>query len=175
VSKREPRAGKSILPTFGDYRDQVRPLAPRARRVPPVKATAPQPRSLAPAGAPVFETSDDGYTVEGARAGFQDLLRQTKQGRFPIFDTLDLHGLTVDESRVALRRFCERVRGRTQRLVLVIHGKGAHSPGGRGVLRGEIAGLISAPPVSELALCFATASAKHGGSGAVYVLLAAWR
>jgi len=175
LTKREPGAGKKPPKTFRDYVGQVRPLEPRSRRVPPPPRIGVPPRQRSSTAEPVFETSDDGQSVQGARAGFEDTLRQTKQGRFPIFDTIDLHGLTVDEARQTLRRFCERVRGRSRRLVLVVHGKGMHSPGGRGVLRDEMAGLLSSAPLSELVLCFTTAPAKHGGSGAVYVLLAPWR
>lgn len=175
MTKREPGDGKKPPETFGDHVGQVRPLEPRSRRVPPPPQIGVPARQRPSTAEPVFETSDDGQSIEGARAGFEDTLARTKQGRLPIFDTIDLHGLTVDQARQTLRRFCQRVRGRASRLVLVVHGKGMHSPGGRGVLRDEMAGLLSSAPLSELVLCFATACAKHGGSGAVYVLLAPWR
>jgi len=113
--------------------------------------------------------------MQGVRRGFEDLLGELENARLPIHDTLDLHGLGSEEARRLLLAFCRKARGRARRVVLVVHGKGAHSPGGRGVLRDEIADWLSSPPLAEYVLCFATASGRHGGAGAVYVLVAAWR
>jgi DNA-nicking Smr family endonuclease len=55
--------------------------------------------------------------------------------------------------------------------VLVVHGKGQHSPRGMGVLRGEIAAWLSQGASSEHVAAFATSSVADGGEGAVYVLL----
>ena len=55
--------------------------------------------------------------------------------------------------------------------MLVIHGKGSHSPGGSGILRGEIAAWLSQGPASEHIAAFATAQNDDGGEGAVYVML----
>ncbi|MBK6696569.1 MAG: Smr/MutS family protein [Myxococcales bacterium] len=65
----------------------------------------------------------------------------------------DLHGLSAADARERLRAFLHDKRARGERCVLVIHGKGEGSPGGVGVLRGEI---------SRLALA---------GRGKIYVLL----
>jgi DNA-nicking Smr family endonuclease len=63
------------------------------------------------------------------------------------------------------------MRGQRERTVLVIHGKGEHSPMGIGVLRGEIAAWLSQGPSSEHVAAFATARESDGGAGAVYILL----
>jgi DNA-nicking Smr family endonuclease len=63
------------------------------------------------------------------------------------------------------------LRARGERCVLVIHGKGDHSPRGAGVLRGEIAAWLSQGASSEQVAAFATAQRDDGGEGAVYVLL----
>jgi DNA-nicking Smr family endonuclease len=55
--------------------------------------------------------------------------------------------------------------------VLVIHGKGEHSPQGLSVLRGETAAWLSQGPSSEHVAAFATAREVDGGEGAAYVLL----
>ena len=159
--------------TFGEYAKGVKPLASRASRVrPPSKeASADRPRALA---LPAFDVRNDGGRVEGARIGFDDLLRDLREARLPIHDTIDLHGSHADEARRALGTFLKRARGRARRLVLVVHGKGTHSPGGRGVLRDEMAHWLSSPPMAEHVLCFATSRAEHGGTGAVYVLVAPW-
>jgi DNA-nicking Smr family endonuclease len=110
--------------------------------------------------------------MEGAREDARAKLRNLKRATFRVAPQLDLHGMTSDEAHVALRLFFERQRGSRERAVLVVHGKGTHSPGGRGVLRDEIAGWLASSPLAEDVLCFATARSQDGGTGAVYVLLA---
>jgi DNA-nicking Smr family endonuclease len=63
------------------------------------------------------------------------------------------------------------MRARGERCVLVIHGKGEHSPQGAGVLRGEMAAWLSQGAASEHVAAFTTAGEHDGGEGAVYVLL----
>ena len=62
-------------------------------------------------------------------------------------------------------------RTRRDRVVLVIHGRGDHSPAGIGVLRGEIAAWLSQGRASQHVAAFATAHKEEGGEGALYVLL----
>lgn len=112
-------------------------------------------------------------TVEGARVGFERRLRDLARGLLPVFDTLDLHGMTVEKAEAAVRSFCASARAQVARTVLIIHGKGIHSPTGQAVLRDEVAHWLSTMPVVRDVLCFVTARPKHGGSGAMYVLLAA--
>jgi DNA-nicking Smr family endonuclease len=164
--------------TFGDYVGRVRPLAAHAGRVPPASPPkapgASQPLPPAESAAePVFDVKDDGFVIEGARVGLGRTVRELKQGRFPIVETLDLHGFTIEEASRELRRFCDETRGSQRRAVLIVHGKGTHSPGGRGALRGEMAAWLSSAPLGHHVLCFTTARAKDGGQGALYVLLAA--
>jgi DNA-nicking Smr family endonuclease len=54
---------------------------------------------------------------------------------------------------------------------LIIHGRGSHSPGGLGVLRGEIAAWLSQGPASACVDAFCTAIRDDGGAGALYILL----
>jgi DNA-nicking Smr family endonuclease len=85
---------------------------------------------------------------------------------------LDLHGLGAEAARVKVLDFLAQMRTRGERCVLVIHGKGEHSPAGSpGVLRGEIAAWLSQGRAREHVAAFATAHADDGGEGAVYVAL----
>ncbi len=119
-----------------------------------------------------FEVSDDGERVEGRRTDVpMSLLRNLRRGHFPIDARLDLHGMVVSDARAHLALFLRTMRERRERAVLVIHGKGDHSPMGVGVLRGEISAWLSQGPSSEHVAAFATARATDGGPGAVYVLL----
>jgi DNA-nicking Smr family endonuclease len=119
-----------------------------------------------------FEVEDDGRRVEGRRVDLPlEALRKLRRGSVPIDARLDLHGSTTYEARAKLDVFLRTMRSRGERCVLVIHGKGEHSPQGAGVLRGEIAAWLSQGAGSEHVAAFATAAAGDGGEGAVYVLL----
>jgi DNA-nicking Smr family endonuclease len=128
-------------------------------------------RTLVEGGAR-FEVADDGRRVEGRRVDLpMDALRRLRRGRLPIDARLDLHGMAVREARTQLELFLRTMRARGERCVLIIHGKGTHSPQGSGVLRGEIAAWLAQSASSEHVAAFATAGEHDGGEGAVYVLL----
>jgi DNA-nicking Smr family endonuclease len=119
-----------------------------------------------------FEVADDGKRVEGRRIDLpMDVVRRLRRGSLPVDARLDLHGMSVREARAQLELFLRTMRSRGERCVLVIHGKGEHSPDGMGILRGEIAAWLSQGASSEHVAAFATASEHDGGEGAVYVLL----
>jgi DNA-nicking Smr family endonuclease len=86
--------------------------------------------------------------------------------------TLDLHGERTETARRRLASFLAAERTSTRALVLVIVGKGRHSPGGQPVLRREIAAWLSTAPAAAHVLAFRTAPRELGGSGGVLVLLA---
>jgi DNA-nicking Smr family endonuclease len=119
-----------------------------------------------------FEVEDDGARVQGRRIDVPfDALRRLRRGLLPIDARIDLHGSTARQARTELALFLRTMRARGERCVLVIHGKGEHSPDGAGVLRGEIAAWLSQSAASEHVAAFATAMGGDGGEGAVYVLL----
>jgi DNA-nicking Smr family endonuclease len=119
-----------------------------------------------------FEVSDDGRRVEGRRLDVSlEAVRRLRRGLLPIDARLDLHGMLAEQARAQLQAFLRTTRARGERCVLVIHGKGEHSPAGAGVLRGEIAAWLSQGATSEYVAAFATAQSSDGGEGAVYVLI----
>ena len=119
-----------------------------------------------------FEVSDDGRRVEGRRVDVPpDMLRKLRRGNLPLDARIDLHGMGTREARGQLELFLRTMRARGERCVLVIHGKGSHSPQGLGVLRGEIAAWLSQGSSSVHVAAFTTAGEADGGEGAVYVLL----
>ena len=77
----------------------------------------------------------------------------------------------AEESLTQAAKAIDDKRARGERCVLVVHGKGEHSAGGVGVLRGEIAAWLSQGRASEHVAAFATAQDADGGEGAMYVLL----
>jgi DNA-nicking Smr family endonuclease len=155
----------------------VKPLAPGPTRVSPAKtkratARAPSPPAWSGGSAASFAIDDDGTRLEGARSGQEKVMRELARGQWPATATLDLHGMTAAQAERALVDFCIHQRSARRHAVLVVHGRGIHSPGNRGVLREEIAAWLSSGPLSHMVLCFATARPRDGGGGALYVLLA---
>jgi DNA-nicking Smr family endonuclease len=147
----------------------IAPIARGTRRV-PVRVSAPAPPVL-PQGTFVVEEEEawvSGYRRE-LGAGVLAKLRGTPRA------TLDLHGASAEVARRQLARFLAAERGPVTALVLVIVGKGRHSPGGHAVLRQEIATWLSTAPAAAHVLAFRTAPRELGGSGGVLVLLAPTR
>jgi DNA-nicking Smr family endonuclease len=119
-----------------------------------------------------FEVQDDGRRVEGRRHGITpEVARKLRRGNFPIDGRIDLHGETAASAKKTLEAFLKAQKARGERCVLVVHGKGEHSPRGVGILRGEMAAWLSQGSASVCVAAFATAGESDGGEGAVYVLL----
>jgi DNA-nicking Smr family endonuclease len=171
LKRREPPPAPPI-----DYKRGAEPLAERERRrriPPPVPSNEGPLLGRGNEVVPSFELRREGTTIEGARVGFGRRVRELARGLLPVFETLDLHGFTLEKAEHAVRSFCANARGAVPRTVLIVHGKGLHSPAGQAVLRDEVVIWLSTPPVARDVLCFVTARPKHGGAGATYVLLAA--
>lgn len=80
-------------------------------------------------------------------------------------DELDLHGLSSLEAEEALDRFIRGAKARGLSLVLVIHGKGNHSPG-EPVLPRLVRGYLEKCPLTG---AFGPAERREGGRGATWV------
>lgn len=97
------------------------------------------------------------------------VIRELRRGRYAVQDELDLHGMTANDARRALREFMAEALLHGHRCVRIVHGKGLRSGPGGPVLKVKLNGWL--PQWNEV-LAFVTAPARDGGSGAVYVLLA---
>jgi DNA-nicking Smr family endonuclease len=91
-----------------------------------------------------------------------------KRGQVQIEQTLDLHGRTQDEAHAALGRFLAAARAAGCRCVLVVTGKGL---GSGGTLRHMVPRWLNEGTNRQHTLAFSLAQARHGGTGALYVLL----
>ncbi len=119
-----------------------------------------------------FEVEDDGRRISGRRVDLPaDTLRKLRRGLVTVDARMDLHGLGVAEARAKVESFLREKRAAGERCVLIIHGKGEHSPRAQAVLRGEIGAWLSQGAASEHVAAFATATNDDGGEGAVYVAL----
>ena len=81
---------------------------------------------------------------------------------------MDLHGLTAAAATAALDDFIAEARRRRLSCVRIVHGKGRRSGPAGPILKDVVRRRLAE---SEAVLAFAAADARHGGSGAVHVLL----
>jgi DNA-nicking Smr family endonuclease len=93
-----------------------------------------------------------------------------KRGLHKIEARLDLHGMTQTEAHRELAAFVAASRELGLRCVLVITGRGL-TPNGSGVLKGSVPRWLEKPELRRQVLAIAPAQPRHGGAGAIYVLL----
>jgi DNA-nicking Smr family endonuclease len=105
--------------------------------------------------------------------------RRMIRGKMKPEARIDLHGMTLSEAHPALVDFVIDAHARGLRLLLVITGKGRGGdredhgpiPIRRGVLKQQVPGWLTAPPLGPLVLEIREAHQRHGGGGAYYVYL----
>jgi DNA-nicking Smr family endonuclease len=91
-----------------------------------------------------------------------------KRGEMAIEAKIDLHGMTQGQAHDRLQDFVAKAAAAGQRCVLVVTGKGA---GGWGVLRESVPRWLNEPALRRHLLAFSSAKPRHGGAGALYLLL----
>jgi len=104
-----------------------------------------------------------------------------RKGQMAIDGKVDLHGMTQAEAHTRLRTFVSAAQMQGKRCVLVVTGKGSRGQktedaafmgaDRRGILREAVPKWLAAADMRRLVIDFRTAQPKHGGSGALYVLL----
>lgn len=144
------------------------PLSKPLRRAPPRSSVI--PTNLIE---DTLSDNDAGADVptEFLRSGMSRMtLRNLRRGRWPMQDTLDLHGFQSDAARKMLLEFLSDAMQHNLRFVCVIHGKGWQTGGKEGVLKSRVRHWLA--QYSEV-LAFCEAPQNAGGSGAVWVLLKA--
>lgn len=115
--------------------------------------------------------STDEYLMGHVRGLDMKLLRQLKAGSLSVEAHLDLHGLNASQAFDALLFFLRESYLQGRRVVLLVPGRGKGSPLGLGVLKQEIQHWLTRDPLRRIVLAFCTALPRHGGAGALYVLL----
>lgn len=91
-------------------------------------------------------------------------LQRLKRGNLAIAARLDLHGMTQSEAHAALARFLARAQDDGARAVLVITGRS-------GVLHGAVPRWLREGENRARVLAAARADTRHGGEGALYLML----
>jgi DNA-nicking Smr family endonuclease len=159
--KREPRV---------DLRARSRESDPSlaARRQAAVQAEAIDRNTLTEEG---IEPLDHWYVLDFKRPGVQNgVFRKLKQGRYDMEARLDLHRMTAAVARRELFEFVEESHQLGLRCVIVIHGKGDSRADREraSILKGCTNHWLRE---LEVVQAFHSAQPRHGGTGAVYILL----
>lgn len=104
-----------------------------------------------------------------ARDGVQDgQLRKLKAGQIPFEGSIDLHGMSVEKARDTLWEFFGEASKLEIRCVRVTHGKAARTDGKRPLIKSHVNTWLRQHPQ---VLGFTSCLPRHGGTGALYVLL----
>ena len=119
-----------------------------------------------------FDLTETDEYVEGMRVGLDPrLVSRLRRGEFAMQDHIDLHGMIQPDAKLALQEFILKSVRKGMRTVLVVHGRGLGSPGGRPVLKHAAAQWLSHGEIGAHVHAFTSARPQDGGAGAMYVLL----
>jgi DNA-nicking Smr family endonuclease len=99
------------------------------------------------------------------------LLKKLKRGEYSVEAHLDLHGYITEAAYESVLFFLRESFLQNKRCVMLITGRGRNSPGGFAVIKQAVQGWLTREPLHRIVLAFCTALPRHGGAGAVYVLL----
>lgn len=137
--------------------------------------TVPQPPPAVPARGPDRRPGGAPRPRPGAALDPErpvDLDRRSwlrlKRGQVVLEASLDLHGETQAEAHHRLGRFLAAAQAAGRRCVLVVTGKGLESGG---TLRHMVPRWLNEPDNRERVIAYCPAQPRHGGSGALYILV----
>jgi DNA-nicking Smr family endonuclease len=190
VNRRRGQAAEGD-PIAEDGADAGAPVAPAAP-IPPAPAVAApspptrpasptrpaKPAPSAPSRAAVVDLAPDPIaTLGGPQALERRRHARLVRGKLAPEARLDLHGMTREAAHAALIGFVQGAQARGLRIVLVITGKGrpdasdAVVPERTGILRHSLGHWLAAPPLTGRVVDVRPAHQRHGGAGAVYLVL----
>lgn len=102
-------------------------------------------------------------------SGFQgSQLRRLKAGQIPFEGSIDLHGMSVEKARQELWAFLTEAVRLEVRCVRITHGKANRLDGRKPMLKSHVNTWLRQ---HGKVLAFCSCQPKHGGTGAVYVVL----
>lgn len=102
--------------------------------------------------------------------------KQIKRGALVPEMTIDLHGHSLSAAHVRLDQALAAARSREVRVLLVVTGKPrpareGGATGQRGAIRAEIGHWLDSSPHADAIASVRPAHPRHGGSGALYIIL----
>ena len=157
---------------------EVKPMLKGGRDVARSASPPPLPLSRTPSFKELlqdnieFEMEHSHEYITGQLKGLDaKIFRKLQSGQYSVQGHLDLHGLNATQANIAVLDFVRRSYLEGKRCILLIPGRGRNSPLGQGIIRQEISTWLTQAPLKRIILAFCTAQPKHGGSGAIYLLL----
>ena len=117
------------------------------------------------------EREGNGIVLGKRRSTHSSILDSLEDPRLEIQSECDLHGHTIREAEREVHRFVRDCQQNGKRWVLIIVGKGLHSPGGKGTLKTAIVDALSKHAPARFVLAFRTAPRHLGGTGALVARL----
>jgi DNA-nicking Smr family endonuclease len=155
------------------WQDAVRGVLPLRRRH-PAATPAPAGAILKSEGEPAAAKKGLPQQVQPSLDRLAGIDRATaerlKRGLLAIEARLDLHGMTQVEAYGALREFVRASSAAGRRCLLVITGRGLGTAG-PGILKSAVPRWLDDTELRKQILAVASAQPRHGGAGALYVLL----
>ena len=159
-------------------RSTVRKPAPVMPAVPEVPFSIGSGRRENTACAGTSQRAESRPAITATREGNLDShweRRLTRAARSPAF-TLDLHGHTLDQAHARLDHGIGQAKAMGARLVLVVTGKprpvdAADRGSKRGAIRAKILDWLAAGPHASSIAAIRKAHRRHGGEGALYIIL----
>lgn len=165
---RLPRHGEGDQPQGGGggSSPERQPSTGRLDRIP--SRPGPQPRGAEDRGKTPSLSLDRGLDSSWER-------KLARAALSPDF-TLDLHGYTLDQAHARLDAGLGQARAMDARLVLLITGKPRHAPSAdrgdrRGAIRAKVLDWLAAGPHASAIAAIRKAHPRHGGEGALYIVL----
>ena len=170
------RAMRGVKPLANRDQKRAQPARPPARAAgaapPDPDAEAYEQLSKFVTGEIPFDIADTDEYIEGFVEGFdRRVLRKLRRGEFSVQGHLDLHTMSRKEARAAVEKFVNDSLVAGHRCVLIVHGRGHHSPDQIPVLKNVLRAWLSRGRIGRAVLAFASARPVDGGAGALYVLL----
>ena len=162
---------RGVKPIRHDRADTGKPKADRQQIAQRRQAATLKPTSTKVDGLSDQFVIDVGAEDElyWARDGVQEgQMRKLKAGQVAFEGSLDLHGMTVEKARQTLWDFLAEAAKLEIRCVRVTHGKAARLDGKRPLIKSHVNTWLRQHPQ---VLGFTSCLPRHGGTGALYVLL----
>ena len=132
--------------------------------------SAPQPaagRTSGPPAEPLLLDKESNGIVSGKRSStHSSILDALEDPKLEVQAECDLHGHTTQEAEREVLRFVRESQREGKRWILIIVGKGLHSPGGKATLKTSVANALSKRAPARFVLAFQTAPRHLGGTGA---------
>lgn len=150
----------------------VKPLRPQAKVVPPEPASEPQPvptRPVKASGPPVpILPTPARVPVSVLDNGWEKRIRG---GAIQPDMSIDLHGHSLAAAHAQLGRALGSALARGVRVLLVVTGKPREDNSRRGAIRAEIGHWLETSAYADRIASVRVAHPRHGGDGALYVIL----